>query len=235
MRDLGRTCIVSCFLLGATAPGFGVAASEITELSDAEIGETTRPQPAPSTEDHPVVQNEQPPSGNPLWGIPIKQLSATRDRPIFSPSRRPPPPPMVDPPVAAVVRPTVKEPDRPQLSLLGTIVNGADGFGIFMDQTTKVPLRIRIGAAYQGWTLQTLQPGSVTLSKGQESAVLVFPKPTSDGVPAPAQVIAAPAAKKARHPGLTGPTPTPNPSPQSTSVRAQARIFGTFGNPALQQ
>jgi hypothetical protein len=159
MRDLGRVCVVGCCLLGATAPGFGVASSGITDISDAEIVETTRPSPTPSIQDQPAGQSKQRPSGNPLWGIPIKQLSATRDRPIFSPSRRPPPPPMVDPPVAAVVRPTVKEPDRPQLSLLGTIVNGADGFGIFMDQTTKVPLRIRIGAAYQGWTLQTLQPG----------------------------------------------------------------------------
>src|SRR6202167_5277676 len=31
------------------------------------------------------------PSANPLWGVPLNQLSGTRDRPIFSPSRRPPP------------------------------------------------------------------------------------------------------------------------------------------------
>ena len=30
-------------------------------------------------------------SANPLWAIPLTQLSATRERPIFSPSRRPPP------------------------------------------------------------------------------------------------------------------------------------------------
>jgi hypothetical protein len=212
MRGRGRICIIGCILLGA--PAFGVAA-----------------------EDRPAVRGEQPPSGNPLWGIPIQQLSATRDRPIFSPSRRPPPPTMVDRPVA-VVNPIVQkpaEPERPQLSLLGTIVNGDDGFGIFMDQATKASLRIRIGEAYQGWTLRLLQPGSVTLIRGQQSAVLEFPKPTNDAAAAPEQLIATPAAKKARHPGLTGPTPTLNPSPQSTAVRAQARIFGAFGNSALQQ
>jgi hypothetical protein len=111
-----------------------------------------------------------------------------------------------------------------------------------MDQTTKAPVRIRIGAAYQGWTLRLLQPGSVTLVKGPESAVLVFPKPASDVVavpgpliPAPAVKIAPPAAKKTRHPGLTAQTPAPNSLPQSTSVRAQARIFGAFGDPAQQQ
>jgi hypothetical protein len=236
MRDLGRACVVSCFLLGATAPGFGVVSSGITDISDTEIVETNRPSPAPSAEVGPAVQGRQPPSGNPLWGIPIKQLSATRDRPIFSPSRRPPPPPRVDPPpVVAVARPIAKEPDRPRLSLLGTIVNGDDGFGIFMDQTTKAPLRIRIGAAYQGWTLRTLQPGSVTLVKGQESVVLVFPEPGSDEKIASEQLMAAPAARPSPPPprlGLGSQTPTPYPSPQSTSLRAPAR---TSRNPALRQ
>ena len=33
-------------------------------------------------------------SANPLWAMPIKQFSVTRDRPIFLPSRRPPAPPV---------------------------------------------------------------------------------------------------------------------------------------------
>ena len=33
-----------------------------------------------------------PPMGNPLWGISLNALTATRERPIFSPSRRPPAP-----------------------------------------------------------------------------------------------------------------------------------------------
>src|SRR5215212_880442 len=36
------------------------------------------------------VANE--PRGNPLWGIPLKSLSLTRERPLFTPSRRPPAP-----------------------------------------------------------------------------------------------------------------------------------------------
>ena len=230
MKDLGRVGVVSFFLLGVSASGVASAG----DVPDAGIVETTVPSPAPATQDRPGIQKEQPPSGNPLWGIPLKQLSATRDRPIFSPSRRPPPPVMVDPPVAVV--PTIqgpKEPDRPRLSLLGTIVNGDDGFGIFMDQTTKASLRLRIGAVYQGWTLRLLQPGSVTLVKGQESAVLAFPKPASDGMAAaPARLITTPApTKRTRHRGSPGPTPPLNPPPQSTSFRAPAQ---TSGNPALR-
>jgi hypothetical protein len=246
MKNLGRVCVISFFVLGVSA--LGAASPGMTEVSDAGIVETAKPSPAPSTQDRPGTGGQSP-SGNPLWGIPIKQLSATRDRPIFSPSRRPPPPVIVDQPVvaAAPIVQKPREPDRPQLSLLGTIVNGDNGIGIFMDQTTKAPVRIRIGAAYEGWTLRLLQPGSVTLVKGPESAVLVFPKPANNGVAVagplmtapvmatPAVKIAPPAARKARHPGLTAQTPTSNSSPQSTSVRAQARIFGAFGDPAQQQ
>src|SRR5690348_5378824 len=32
------------------------------------------------------------PTGNPLWSIPLSALAATRERPIFSASRRPPQP-----------------------------------------------------------------------------------------------------------------------------------------------
>src|SRR5260370_26332814 len=38
--------------------------------------------------------NAEPPApaGNPLWALPLERLSITRERPIFSPSRRPPTP-----------------------------------------------------------------------------------------------------------------------------------------------
>src|SRR5438445_6924776 len=40
----------------------------------------------------PIAAGEPAPSGNPLWGVPLKSLSASRERPIFLPSRRPPAP-----------------------------------------------------------------------------------------------------------------------------------------------
>lgn len=151
----------------------------------AALAATLRAAPAADAATPPVPGDVAPsrqaaatPSANPLWAIPLKQLTSTRDRPLFSPSRRPPPPVAVAAPAAPPPPPPPKEPERPQLALLGTIVNGSDGYGIFMDQNTNVPVRVRIGAAYQGWTLRTIKAGAATLAKGEESAVVAFPKPS---------------------------------------------------------
>jgi general secretion pathway protein N len=117
-------------------------------------------------------------SANPLWAIPLTALSGTRDRPIFSSSRRPPPPavaPAAVPKVAAVPKP--REPERPQLSLLGTIASDDEGFGIFLDQSTKAVLRLKVDEDYQGWKLRSVQGREVTLEKDQQLVTLALPQP----------------------------------------------------------
>ena len=224
MKHVGRICVVNLFLLGASA--FGAASPGMAGTPDA--GEAIKPPPAPSSQDLPAVQMPQSPSGNPLWGIPITQLSATRDRPIFSPSRRPPPPAVASP-VVAVATPVAKpkETDRPKLSLLGTIVNGDDGFGIFMDQVTAAALRIRIGADYQGWILRLVQARSATLQKGQDSMVLELPGPASNQNAVAGQLFAGtgarPPAPPPRQGSTTAQAPSPYLSPESASLRMPAR------------
>ena len=117
-------------------------------------------------------------SANPLWAIPLTALSGTRDRPIFSSSRRPPAPavaPAAVPNVAAVSKP--KEPERPPLSLVGTIASGDEGFGIFLDQSTKAALRLKVGEDYQGWKLRSVQGREATLEKNQQVVTLALPQP----------------------------------------------------------
>lgn len=73
--------------------------------------------------------------------------------------------------------PAVQEPappERPQLALVGTVVNGAGGLAVFLDQSSNTALRVRTGADYQGWTLRTVGARSVTLQKGQDIAVFSF-------------------------------------------------------------
>jgi hypothetical protein len=129
---------------------------------------TAPPAPAP----------ERALSANPLWAIPLTALSGTRDRPIFSPSRRPPAP-AVAPAAAAKVAaaPKIRERERPQLNLVGTIASGDEGFGIFLDQSTKGALRLKVGEDYQGWKLRSVQGREAILEKDQLVYTLELPQP----------------------------------------------------------
>jgi hypothetical protein len=168
----------------ATASATAVSDSAL----DAGLNDGSRPSgpPAissvpvePATTVHVVPAPAVPartPSANPLWGVPLNQLSGTRDRPIFSPSRRPPPAAAAE---AAPVRPPPrkKEIEPPQLSLVGTIAGGDEGFGIFIDQSTKIALRLKVGEDYQGWKLRAIQGREVTMEKDERAAVLTLPQP----------------------------------------------------------
>jgi hypothetical protein len=139
--------------------------------------------PAPSTpaRDPPAADNLL--TGNPLWAIPLKQLSATRDRPIFTPSRRPPPPVVVAPYIAPVPPPPVtrSEPERPPLALVGMVVSEHEGIGVFVEQNTKNIIRLRMGESYTGWILRHLEGREATLEKGRQTATLAMPSSGSEG------------------------------------------------------
>ena len=116
-------------------------------------------------------------SGNPLWAIPLATLSNTRERPIFSRSRRPPPPPAV----TASVPKAPPNPPRPpepelQLSLVGTVRGDDQSIGIFVDQASKAILRLRIGQDYQGWRLRSVSGREVIMARGERRETLKFPR-----------------------------------------------------------
>jgi general secretion pathway protein N len=128
---------------------------------------------------------EAPAPGNPLWRLPLKQLSATRERPIFSPSRRPPPPaPAYVVPVALKQPAKPREPERPTIALAGTII-GTDGYrgAVFRDTSSQDVLRLRVGENYHGWVLLLITPREARLVKNGEQALLELPAST----PAPAR------------------------------------------------
>ncbi|MBY0380396.1 MAG: hypothetical protein K2W78_00525 [Xanthobacteraceae bacterium] len=125
----------------------------------------------------PAPAAERALSANPLWAIPLSALSGTRDRPIFSASRRPIPA-AVAPAAAIVSKP--REPERPQLSLVGTIASDEEGFAIFLDQSTKAALHLKVGEDYQGWKLRSVQGRKATLEKDQQVLTLALPQ-SGDG------------------------------------------------------
>src|SRR6185437_16182 len=115
--------------------------------------------------------------GNPLWAIPLTDLSATRERPIFSPSRRPPAAAVVATPFVPL-GPAKIVPDRPQLALVGTIAGEKDGFGIFLDRTANVMLRLKTGQEHNGWLLREIRSREALFEKGQKTITLALPVPS---------------------------------------------------------
>jgi len=114
---------------------------------------------------------------NPLWAIPLAELSDTRERPIFSSSRRSTPAvatTLYMPPESAKPR----ESDRPQLSLVGTIASDAGGFGIFVDRASNIVLTLKTGADYKGWVLRAVRGRDVVLEKDDKAVTFSLPLPS---------------------------------------------------------
>ena len=168
--------------------------------ADVPSAPSLREQPAASL---PVMVTPPAPatrarSANPLWAIPLATLANTRERPVFSASRRPPPPVVAQVTVAKAPQSAPKPPrvERPQLSLVGTIAGSDQSFGIFVDQITKAALRLKIGDDYQGWRLRAVQGREATLQRDEQTAILSLPLPgtVTPGIVAPVRVEAENAA-----------------------------------------
>jgi hypothetical protein len=134
----------------------------------------------------PVAARAEPAVANPLWGLPLARLSTTRERPIFSASRRrPAPAPTYVAPVAASQPAKPPEPELPAIALVGTIIGTDDGYrmGIFRDTSTQDVLRLRIGENYHGWVVRLISPREANLVKNGEQAVLELPAPGASPPP----------------------------------------------------
>jgi len=144
-----------------------------------------------------VSTNRGEQSGNPVLAIPLSQLSTTRDRPIFSPTRRPPAPPAL-PVVAKPVEPAKPtQPETPPLVLVGTVAGEDSGIAVFVEQSTENSVRLRLNESHQGWTLKSIQGREVTLLKDQKSNVLALAPPGGNLEPARPQAALEP-PKRAR-------------------------------------
>jgi hypothetical protein len=111
---------------------------------------------------------------NPLWAIPLTELTVTRERPIFSPSRRSAAATPYVPPESAKPR----EADRPQLSLVGTIAGDTGGFGIFLDRTSNIVLTLKTGAEHKGWILRAVRGRDAVLEKDERAITFSLPLPS---------------------------------------------------------
>jgi len=173
-----------CALAAATTPPAALEGPEAALNPGAMGADPERPA---------VPSAREQATGNPLWAIPLRVLTATRERPLFSPSRRPPAPPVVAAPPPPRPAPVAKpaEPDHPLLTIVGTIVSENDGIGVFIDQATNEVIRLHTGQDYSGWTLRSVQGRETMFEKDSRKATLALPAATATATattPSPAGV-----------------------------------------------
>lgn len=127
-----------------------------------------------------VNSNPDPPpaeaarSGNPLWAVPLAMLHETRERPIFTASRRPPAPPVAAAVVEAPPPPRAPPPksERPALVLLGTVSGKKLHFAIFNDPATTKTVRLAVGENFKGWILRDVSSTETRFEYEGPSATL---------------------------------------------------------------
>jgi general secretion pathway protein N len=115
--------------------------------------------------------------GNPLWTVPLSSLSATRNRPLFSVSRRPPfvaAPIVAPPPKQEALAPPA--PERPLLTLIGTIVSPKASVAILQGSSAESVSRLRIGQENDGWRVRGIGLRSIVVEKGAQSVQLGLPR-----------------------------------------------------------
>jgi hypothetical protein len=98
------------------------------------------------------------PAASPLAALSLERFSVTRERPLFSPNRRPPP----VPPAPVVSRPSPPAP--PKVTLLGTVMDADEARALVSVGTPDKMLRVRIGDEIEGWKVTQIEQRSLVLS-----------------------------------------------------------------------
>jgi general secretion pathway protein N len=101
----------------------------------------------------------------------LKDLSATRERPLFDPSRRPPSPPPPPPAPAEPTKEAAAEPmppaaptmPPPTAKLTGVIIGGRTSLAIFHEATGSKSVSLKVGGDLEGWTLVEIESRKVVV------------------------------------------------------------------------
>jgi hypothetical protein len=128
------------------------------------------------------------PPVTPLATQPLDRFSATRDRPLFSPTRRPPAPPVI------VAAPPPPPPPPPNVALLGVVMDGEQAHAVVRAGPTEKVLRVSIGDDIGGWKVGQIEARKlVLLLNGRTATFMMF---SGDNVK--------------HRPNATAPAPPPN-------------------------
>jgi type II secretory pathway component PulC len=98
---------------------------------------------------------------NPLAVHSLDRMSVTRERPVFSPSRRPPPPPPQ--PIVQIPSPP-PPPAPPNLTLFGIVLEADEARALVRIAPRNDIVRVRIGEEVNGWKVTQIERRQLVLS-----------------------------------------------------------------------
>lgn len=174
------------------------------------------------------------PSGNPLWAIPLSTLTATRERPLFTPSRRAPAPAVAGPILAAPPPPPPPpaEAERPPLTLIGAIAGESEGYAVFLDVANNNVIRLKTGQGHEGWILRSVKGREAILQKDRLTETLALPAPgQAGGIPSGEPGVPVSAQPNAARPDYLRPGGRGGGLPSGNLPRAVPLPGGGLGVP----
>lgn len=140
-------------------------------------------------DDLPAADPAVAPQAGVLAGIPLDTLRATRERPLFVPSRRPPeapPQPVAVEPLAPPPPPVAVQDPPPRFTLLGIIRSPRQGgAAVVLDDTDHTSFNLKLGDDRRGWVVKSIDGTVVTLRNGERTLALTYPEPQSQPGMAP--------------------------------------------------
>jgi len=152
---------------------------------------------------------------NPLAAQSLDGLSATVDRPLFSPTRRAPAPPPL--PAAEAPAPPPPPAPPPNLVLVGIVMDGESARAVIRAGAEKKIMRARIGDDVGGWKVSQIEGRKLVLSLDDRLATFTLFS-SRDGEPRPLNEAAAPNPL-----GRTeNPPPQSGPSQNSAAANSDA-------------
>jgi general secretion pathway protein N len=113
---------------------------------------------------------------NPLEALRLPDLVVTRERPIFTPSRRAhlslPSDDGQVPPILPLGEDKVASFDPPPLDLIGTVVGEGLSYALIRNRGTAIVVRVRPGDEADGWQVRMIHVRSILLQReGHENAL----------------------------------------------------------------
>jgi hypothetical protein len=164
---------------------------------------------------------------SPLAAQPLDRLSATRERPLFSPTRRPPAPP---PPVVQAPEPPPPPPPPPDVALFGIVMDGDEAHAVVRAGPAAKIMNVRVGDDIGGWKVAQIEGRQLVLSLDDRIATfMMFAGNSATGAPrtgpeAPAVNVQSPGQTQPQN-QLRQNAPVP-PDPQSPGARKPHRSRG---------